>query len=143
MAIEDHFKPHRLYQFPTRVEYDKQRSCKQDWLDEYSWLVYSPCEDGVYCKLCALFSDSSKVTSYRLVKIPLTVWTTATEKFKKHAASEAHRNASVMADNFLRVMKSKQKSIQFGEQLNTAMAVRIECNRQKLYPVIKTNNFLW
>ena len=32
-------------------------------------------------------------------------------------------------------MKSKQKSI--GEQLNTAMAARIESNRQKLYPIIK------
>ena len=134
IALEEHFKPHKLYQFPTRLEYDKQRSCKQAWLDEYNWLVYSPAEDGVYCKLCALFSDSSKIS--RLVKLPLTVWTTATEKFKKHAASENHRNASVLADNFLRIMKSKQKSI--GEQLNTAMATRIESNRQKLYPIIKT-----
>ena len=30
----------------------------------------------MYCKYCALFSDSSKIS--RLVKVPLTVWTTAT-----------------------------------------------------------------
>lgn len=64
------------------------------------------------------FSDSSKISG--LVKVPLTVWITATEKFKKHAASEGHRNASVVANNFLSVMKSKQKYI--GEQLSTAMA---------------------
>ena len=55
----------------------------------------------------------------RLVTLPLTVWTIATEKFKKHAVSEGHRNAFVMADNFVKVMKSKQKSI--GEQLSVAM----------------------
>ena len=39
VALEEHFKPHKLYRFPTHLEY-KQRSCKQAWLDEYNWLVY-------------------------------------------------------------------------------------------------------
>ena len=118
------------------MEYEKQRSFKLAWLDEYSWLVYSPSEDGVYCKVCDLFSSSSKIS--RLVKLPLTFWTTATEKFKKHAASELHKCASVKAENFVGIMKSKQKSI--SEQLNSAMATstRIQCNRLKLHPIIKT-----
>ena len=67
-ALEEHFQQHKLYLFPTRLEYDKQHSCKHAWLDEYTWLVYSPAEDGVYCKVCALFSTHCMDNSDREIQ---------------------------------------------------------------------------
>ena len=97
-----------------------QHSCQQAWLDEYLFITHR--RMGYTAKFVLFFL----ILLSRLVTIPLTV---ATEKFKKDAVSEGHRHAFLMADNFLRVMKSKQKSI--GEQLSIAMAARIDSNRQK------------
>ena len=140
-ALEDHFIPHKLYKFPTRIEYGKKRSFSSSWLNTYKWLVYSPTEDGAYCKYCALFGDNLNIKSGlkadKLVTTPLTFWTTGSLKLKDHdAKSEMHKNATVMAEEFLKVMKSKQKSID--QQLDLAVASQIEKNKQKLYPVIKT-----
>ena len=54
-ALQDHFKPDKRYSFPTRTEYRKQRSFTYCWLEQYDWLVYSPSQDGAYCKICVLF----------------------------------------------------------------------------------------
>lgn len=86
-VLEKHYKPLlTANQFPVKLEYGKQRSFKKTWFDEYRWLAYSVFEDGAYCKVCAMFCEASKAD--RLVKSPLTLWTTATEKFKKHEKSE-------------------------------------------------------
>lgn len=58
-ALEDHFQPHKLYQFSQHQEYGKNRSFNPAWLDEYPWLVYSPAKDGVYCKVCSIFGGST------------------------------------------------------------------------------------
>ena len=87
------------FKYPSKVEYGKHRSFNQQWVNEYVWLSYSPFQDGVYCKYCALFSDSTKID--KLVKSPLHFWTTATQKFKKHSESESHQRASILANNLL------------------------------------------
>lgn len=76
-AAESRFTPHRLYEFPIRVGYEKRRSFNPTWLDEYKWLTYSPSKDGVYCTVCTLFSKRTKVC--QLLTLALTFWTTATE----------------------------------------------------------------
>ena len=139
-AIEKCCKPLPTYQFPSSEEYGKQRAFKKSWFDDYSWLAYSTFEDGAYCKVCALFCDSSKAD--RLVRCPLRFWRTATQKFKKHEKSEVHKNAYLQADCFIKVMKSKQKPV--NEQLSSALALQVEKNRKKLRPMpagIKTPLF--
>lgn len=133
-ALDHTFKPHRSYTFPVRMEYGKRRSINPAWLEEYKWLTYSSTEDGVYCKVCVVFAKHSN--PIRLVTLPLTFWTNATEKLRKHATSQMHKNASVFADNFIRVMKSQQKSI--GEQMSEAVALQVESNKKKLQPIVKT-----
>lgn len=140
-ALEDHFKPHKLYQFPQRNEYGKNRSFNPAWLDEYPWLVYSPAEDGVYCKVCSIFggvsSDKNSSKIERLVKVPITFWTSASSKLKDHQMkSGVHKSATLKAEEFYKVIKLKQKSI--GEQLNSALASQIQHNREKLYSIVKT-----
>lgn len=131
-------KSHRVlpssFKLRTRLEYGKQRSFNQTWLNEYKWIKYSPDVDGVYCKYCALFSDSDKID--KLVKTPLCFWTIASQKFKKHSESDGHKRASVLANNFIKLMISKQQGVDV--QLNTTVAMQISSNRLKLYPIIQT-----
>ena len=47
-----------------------------------------------------------------------------------------HKNALVLADDFIRVMKSQQKSI--GEQRSKAVALQVESNKKKLQSIVKT-----
>ena len=93
--------------FPTRTEYRKQRSFRHCWLEQHDWLVYSPSQDGAYCKVCVLFGsdggdkDASKLD--KLVKPPVTFWTTAAQKFNEHEhelKSEVHKAAILKADSF-------------------------------------------
>ena len=115
------------------MEYGKCCSISPVWLEEYKWLTYSTTEDGVYCKVCVVFSKHSNRT--RLVTLPLTFWTNATDKLKKQATSKMHKNALVLADNFIRVIKSQQKSI--GEQMSEAVALQVEYNKKKLQSIVK------
>ena len=103
--------------------------------------MYSPAEDGVYCKVCCFFGgassekNSSKIE--RLVKVPITFWTSASTKLKDHhMKSSVHKSATLKSEEFCKVMKSKQKSI--SEQLNSALASQVQRNREKLYSIVKT-----
>ncbi len=123
-------KPLKAYKFPVSNEYGKTRSFNKSWFDEYCWSAYSTSQDGTYCKVCSLFCDSPKAD--KLVRSPLTFRTTATQ-IKKHEKSEMHKNASLLADGFVKVMKSKQK-----RQLNAAVALQVNQNREKLHSIIET-----
>lgn len=134
-VLEKHYKPLlTTNQFPIKQEYGKQRSFRKTWFDEYRWLAYSAFEDGAYCKVCAMFCETPKAD--RLVKSPLTFWMTATEKFRKHEKSEMHINSCVLADSFIKVMKSMQMPI--SEQLSSAVALQVKVNKEKSYSIIDT-----
>lgn len=140
-ALESHFKPDKLYLFPKHEEYGKQRSCNPVWFERYKWLVYSPARDGVYCKYCSLFGATSKEINYskldRLVKSPLTFWTSATNKLHEHDTKSAvHRSATIIANEFLKTMKGQQKSVV--EQLDSVLSAQMQRNREKLYSIVKT-----
>ena len=46
-ALQDHFKPNKLLNFPTHTEYRKKHSFRYCWL-EHDWLVYSPSQVGAW-----------------------------------------------------------------------------------------------
>ena len=140
-AFSEHFQPNLNFKFPITTEYGKARSFQHSWLEEHSWLVYSPCEDGAYCKVCVMFGkafgekNASKID--KLVKTPLKFLTTASTKFKDHEnKSQMHKFAVVCADRFLMVMKNQAEPIE--HQLSSRLAAQIAENRQKLSSVIKT-----
>jgi len=71
------------------------------------------------------------------VKAPLTFWTTACSKLKKHEErSQLHKSSIIKLDNFLKVMAMEQPSV--AESMNSATAAQINVNRQKLASIIKT-----
>ena len=59
--------------------------------------MYSPSHDGAYCKVCDLFgSDGDKNASKldKLVKSPVTFWTTAAQTVNEHELkSKVHKTA--------------------------------------------------
>ena len=52
---ENVFKPDKYYNFPKN---SKGRSFLLKWLERFSWLAYSPSQNGVYCICCCLFGDN-------------------------------------------------------------------------------------
>ena len=140
-AYEEHFKPDQKYRYPIRMEYGKKRSFNHSWLDAYSWLAYSPSQDGAFCRNCVLFgnvsNDKGASKLDHLIKSPLTFWTTASKRLKDHESkSIIHKNATLMANEFCLLIKNKKKSI--GEQLNAVVASQIAENRKKLSSIVKT-----
>ena len=94
--------------------------------------------DGAYCKACALFGsetgDKNCAILDKLVKSPITFWTTANTKIKDHVKSEVHKLAIVRAEAFVEVMQNQSTSIV--NQLKSILAAQVAQNRQKLYPII-------
>ena len=73
----------------------------------------------------------------KLVKSPLTLWTTAKLKLKDHEMkSPMHKCAVLKAEAFEKVMKNDTTPIDL--QLKSALATQVAENRQKLIPIVKT-----
>ena len=140
-ALQDHFKPDKLYHFPTHTEYKKQCSFRYCWFEQHDWLVYSPSKDGAYCKVCVLFGsgrgDKNASKLSKLVKSPISFWTTAAQNFSEHELkSEVHKTATLKADNFFKIMQSQMEPID--QQLQSAIATQIAENKLKLHSIVKT-----
>ena len=102
--------------------------------------MYSPSQDGAYYKICVLFgSDSGDKNASKLdklVKSPVTFWTTAAKKFSEHELrSEVHKTAALKADNFWKVIHSQMEPVD--QQLQSALATRIAENKLKFHSIIK------
>ena len=104
-------------------------------------MVYSPSQDGAYCKVCVLFGsdrcDKNASKLSKLMKSPISFWTTAAQKFSEHELkSEVHKTATLKADNFLKIMESQMEPID--QQLQSALATQIAENKLKLHSIVKT-----
>ena len=113
----------------------------RSWLQDFPWLVYSRYLDGAFCLPCVLFArqcgrNSAKLD--KLVKSPLTFWTTAFNRLSNHANGKCStHNLSVIAmNNFVRVMK--QEVVPVDQQLNTILQQQIAKNRTIMASLFKT-----
>ena len=72
---------------------------QNSWLEQYKWLVYSPSEQGGFCKYCALFPPTtSQIKTGVLVSIPMKKFNKATGKcgyLVMHEHLEYHQDAVV------------------------------------------------
>jgi len=116
-------------------------SFKHGWLHRWKWLVYSPSEDGAFCRYCSIFAGSSAGGKSSqplgtLVKRAFRDWNKATETFKNHEGLEYHRRCRDAADRFRGVIVGEEKPVNV--QVDTAASRRIEENRKLLTPIIQT-----
>ena len=137
--VQNVWTPEKEYDFPLSTEGKKQRKFQYNWLEAYPWLTYSQYLDGCFCLPCLLFGsrsghNSSKVI--RLVKEPLSYWTSATTRLKEHQCdSQIHRNSTLQLIQFKQLMQNKAQSIDL--MLKRTLAAQILRNRQILTSVLK------
>ena len=110
--INNVWRPGSTFLFPKTKESGRNRRFNSSWLQDFPWLVYSRYLDGAFCLPCVLFArqcgrNSAKLD--KLVKSPLTFWTTAFNRLSNHANGKCStHNLSVIAmNNFVRVMKQE------------------------------------
>ena len=64
-SIKNVFKPDKSFVFPK----NGGRSFLYKWLEEYSWLCYSPSVDGALCLPCVLFGDQSPAKKHKVKRL--------------------------------------------------------------------------
>ena len=130
------------FQFPKSKESGRARRFNPAWLKDFPWLVYSKYLDGAFCLACALFSkqcggrNSTKLD--KLVKSPLTFWTTAFQRLVSHSNGKCTtRNFSVIAmNNFRRSMS--QEAVPIDQQLDNLLQQQIAKNWEIMWSLFKT-----
>ena len=78
---KSHFVPPITYKFPTRFLHQCRREFQSRYLSEYSWMVYSPSVDGVFCKHYALMIP---MHCRKDINKPFINWHKLQEKAKRH-----------------------------------------------------------
>ena len=139
-CLKSIWMPHQSFVFRTREICGKARRFNREWLRLFPWLAYSNYLDGAFCIPCVFFgrnigSNESKLD--KLMKSPLTDWSSATTRLKLHEVkSEVHKTALLTMQEFIAMMENKTKSV--ARILDTALDAKINQNRQKLSSIVKT-----
>ena len=88
--IKSHFVPPINYKFPTRFLHQCRRGFQSQYLSEYSWMVYSPSVDGVFCKHCALMIPMHcRKDKGAFVNMPFINWHTVNDLINAHSQRKA------------------------------------------------------
>jgi len=140
-VITNVWKPDGDFIFPQSKEGRRKRRFSPGWLKSFSWLVYSKYLDGAFCLPCAFFAkecgrNSNKLD--KLVKSPLTFWTTAFQRLTSHSNGkcQTHNFSVVAMNNFIRSMR--QEVVPIDQQLNTLRQQQIAKNREIISSILKT-----
>ena len=129
--------PEKSYIFPKDVN---NRSFRRVWLDDYSWLCYSPSNYGGYCLPCTLFSHkvpnkTNKATN--LISTAQSHWSDSVSTFKRHQTkSVLHKDTTNILNSFLDTASGKIKPID--QMINLSYQKKIEGNRKFLAPIVDT-----
>ena len=138
--LKNVWKPDKSFTFPCSLEGKKQRRFVYGWLGSYSWLVYSKYVDGCFCLPCLLFETRTRHNSskaIRLVKEPLTYWTSASMQLRDYEENSLmHKDAVLQIIEFRKLMENQ--SLAIDQTLNKIAAERVTTNRKKLNSILRT-----
>ena len=95
--LKNHLFQAKITSFPHKSCQKKQKmlTFQNFWLDQHKWLVYSPSQQGGFCKYCVLFPPT---TSQIKTSIPMKKFNKATGKsgyLAMHEQLEYHKDAVV------------------------------------------------
>ena len=98
-ALPEQYHPSSIFKFPKRKFGKGERSFRSEWCTKYPWLHYDVEKDAAFCYLCMRATQEGKfLTSSKrdpaFLKRGFTYWKEATVAFKKHQASDCHREAN-------------------------------------------------
>ena len=96
------FHPQKSFLFPKRRFGKKdERSFKAEWCEDgkYPWLHYNIASDSAFCHLCMTAVHQGKLLASTrrdpaFLSKGFTYWKEATTAFKKHQASQCHKEAN-------------------------------------------------
>ena len=140
------FHPPKSFKFPKRkfgTKGEAMRSFRAEWCsdDNYPWLHYDVSSDSAFCYLCMtaahegkLLASSKKDAAF--LSKGYTYWKEATTAFKKHQASQCHREANE-AINLL-----PQQVGDIGELLSHKHSDQKAENRDMFYRILQNLRFL-
>ena len=119
----------------------EQRSFRAEWCTSYQWLHYDVKLDPAFCYLCMTASHEGKfLASMRLdpafVSKGFTYWKEATTAFKKHQASDCHREAT----EALVILPVQVGDV--GELLSQEHQKEKATNRRMLLKILQSIRFL-
>ncbi|CAG2228692.1 unnamed protein product [Mytilus edulis] len=110
LSDEDRLKLLKTKWIPSSNSYiypknNQNRRYNKSWENDYSWLRYSPSQDGAYCSLCIAFQDhpSENPRYNEFVTIPYNDWKNALGekrgRLALHSNSERHLKALEKSEN--------------------------------------------
>lgn len=138
LILESPWFPAPNFKFPATGK--RNLRFQYQWFTRWKWLLYSKMVDGAFCRYCSLFSSTGggrgSQTLGVLVKKPFCRWKDAVEEFNGHENTSYHKDSIVEAENWLRVEKGKQPSVE--RQQNSALRQQITENRKSIIPIIET-----
>ena len=99
---------------------EKRSKClsfQSSWLEQYKWLVYSPSQQGRYCKHCVLFPPkSSLITPGVFVALPMQKYNKATgrqEYLALHDQSQYHKDAVMLSLAFCEAVDNPEATLPY------------------------------
>jgi len=138
--LTNHFKPDGKYRFPTLYSADHKhfRRFLMNWLNDSSFLVYSPYIEGCYCINCVLFRNVQGQKLKLFVDKPCYLYKHLkhfTTSLKSHINSQFHQNSTMALDNFIRTYQNPSLSI--SSLLDKGRIERVNRNKAILISIIK------
>jgi hypothetical protein len=109
-----------------------------DTFRRFDWVVYSASEDGLFCKVCAMFEPFDSADSRGLVNIPFNRYSklyAAAGKLTTHSSQHFHKQNVLKAAAFLSTAESPQ--LRVDTHINQSLAKQKEGNR-KLVKILLT-----
>ncbi|KAK9710818.1 hypothetical protein QE152_g25803 [Popillia japonica] len=146
LELYDIFKniwtPSSSHNFEPQIIGNKKRTFQISWLQRFNWLAYSEVCKGSLCKVCILFLCKSGVGKgsheqpKTLVSVTFKNWKSALECFEKHSKKIYHKEACIIAENFMRVTEGQQKDVHL--LLQKRSNEEVQRNRKVLTTIIET-----
>ena len=122
------FNPPSSYQFPTKIEFGKNRSFQHKYLRLYGWLGYTSKLDGCLCLPCCLFgSDGGNAKIF--VEKPYSNWTALNQKLKLHSTCPTHVKCSLAMKSFKDAHAGVQPTIDTTMNKHRQEQYDLNCNR--------------
>ena len=127
-VLPEKFQPNKGFQFPSRSFGKTTRSFRPEWCITFPWLHYNTEKDAAFCHLCMTTEHEGKFHgSMRrdpaFIARGYTYWKEATAAFRKHQASDCHKQATEL------VVITRQVDQDVGELLSAAHQQEKKTNR--------------
>lgn len=143
--LTEPWQPPVGFKFPFS-SHNKQRKVEKRYFqrhfqrqrESYTWLVFSPSTNGLFCKFCSLFArDIGTINLNSLVKVPLESFAKLTGNDGALSLQETrkyHQNTVLLAEDFMTRYKNADKEII--NQVNSHRLSLIKENRERLRSII-------